>query len=182
MILNVGHVARRKGQMVLAGAFAQIAQRFPEWTLQFAGPDLDGVAMEKIRHLAREKQLESRIQLLGKRDDAPGLMRRAAIYVQPSYVEGLPLALQEAMFHGCAAIASRIGAHEELIHENQTGLLFETGDSTQLAQALEKLMQNRRQREDFGRAAAASIRERKMTTAGMVEQHLELYHAAAKKT
>jgi glycosyltransferase involved in cell wall biosynthesis len=182
VILNVGHVARRKGQMVLAGAFAQIAQRFPEWTLQFAGPDLDGVTMEKIRHLAREKQLESRIQLLGKRDDAPGLMRRAAIYVQPSYVEGLPLALQEAMFHGCAAIASRIGAHEELIHENQTGLLFETGDSTQLAQALEKLMQNRRQREDFGRAAAASIRERKMTTAGMVEQHLELYHAAAKKT
>jgi glycosyltransferase involved in cell wall biosynthesis len=178
VILNVGHVAQRKGQLVLAESFAQIAGRFPEWTLQLAGPDEDGATMEKIRRLIREKNLEGRIQFLGKRDDAPELMRRAAIYVQPSFVEGLPLALQEAMFHGCAVIASRIGAHEELLRENQTGIYFEPGDVAQLARALETMMPDSRQREIFGHAAAASIRERKMTATGMVERHLELYHAA----
>ncbi|MEJ0088404.1 MAG: glycosyltransferase family 4 protein [Limisphaerales bacterium] len=151
VILNVGHVAWRKGQLVLAEAFAQIASRFPEWTLQLAGPDQDRVIMEKICNLIREQQLEGRIKLLGKRDDAPALMRQAAIYVQPSFFEGMPLSLQEAMFHGCAAIASRIGAHEELIHENKTGLLFKPGDVPQLARALEQLISNHQQRETLAR-------------------------------
>ena len=182
VILNVGHLAWRKGQLVLAQAFAQVAGRYPNWTLQLAGPEQDRVTVEKILGLIREQRLGGRIQLLGKRDDAPMLMRQAAVYVQPSFFEGLPLSLQEAMFHGCAAIASRIRAHEELVNEHQTGLLFEPGDIPQLASALEQLMRNREQRENFGRAAAASIRERKMTSEGMVERHLELYRAATGKT
>ncbi len=177
VILNVGHVAQRKGQHILAEAFALVALRFPEWTLQLAGPDQDHVTAEKIRKLMRERQLEGRIQLLGKRDNAPELMRQAVIYVQPSFVEGLPLSLQEAMFHGCAVVASRIAAHEELIFENQTGLLFEAGNIPQLASVLEQLMASRQQCEILGRRAARSIRERKMTVEGMLEQHLELYRS-----
>jgi glycosyltransferase involved in cell wall biosynthesis len=180
VILNVGHVAERKGQHILAAAFAQIAPRFPEWQLQLAGPDHDRVTAEKIRQLAREQQLTGRILLLGKRDDTPALMRQAAVYVQPSFVEGLPLSLQEAMFHSCPVIASQIGAHEELICENKIGRLFEPGNIPQLARALEQLMTDQPQREHLGRNAAASIRERKMTAAGMVEQHLELYHAVTR--
>lgn len=182
VILNVGHLAWRKGQLVLAEAFAKLAEGFPEWTLQLAGPDHDRVTAEKIRSLVRERKLDGRIQLLGKRDDAHKFMRQAALYVQPSFVEGLPLALQEAMFHGCAPIASRIGAHEELIREDQNGLLFEPGNITELARALDQLMRDREQREQFGRAAAASIRERKMTADGMLEQHLKLYYAACGKS
>jgi glycosyltransferase involved in cell wall biosynthesis len=137
--------------------------------------------VEQIRRFAEEQHLEGRIQLLGKRDDAPELMRQAAVYVQPSFVEGLPLALQEAMFHGGAVVASRIKAHEELIRENQTGLLFEPGDIPGLAGALEQLMTNRSQREMFGLAAATSIRERKMTAEGMLEEHLKLYRRAKRK-
>jgi glycosyltransferase involved in cell wall biosynthesis len=182
VILNVGHLAWRKGQLVLAEAFARIAGRFPGWTLQLAGPDHDRVTREKILDLCRKQQLEGRIQLLGKRNDAPALMRQAAIYVQPSFFEGLPLSLQEAMFHGCPVIASRIGAHEELIREQQTGLLFEPGNIPELARALEQLMGNASQRENFGQTAGASILERKMTSEGMVERHLELYHATTGKT
>ena len=182
IILNVGHVAQRKGQHLLAAAFAKIARRFPEWSLQFAGPDHDQITAKAIRTLARESNLEGRIQLLGRRDDTPQLMQQAAIYVQPSYYEGLPLALQEAMFRGCPTIASRIGAHEELICENKTGLLFAAGDIPELAHHLEQLMIDSRKRETLGQAAAASIRERKMTATGMVEQYMKLYHAVCPKT
>jgi glycosyltransferase involved in cell wall biosynthesis len=181
VILNVGHLAWRKGQLVLAEAFAQIAARHPEWILQLAGKDMDGTTRRQILQLAKEGQLENRIQLLGERQDALELMRRAAIYVQPSFEEALGLALQEAMFCGCACVGSRAGGIPELIEAGRTGLLFDSGNVSQLAYALEQLIADASQRKNFGRAAAASIHEKKMTNEGMLEQQLELYHAVSKK-
>jgi glycosyltransferase involved in cell wall biosynthesis len=181
VILNVGHLALRKGQRVLAEAFAQIAARHPDWRLQFAGEDLDGETSRQILKIARAGGLEDRFQLLGQRDDAFALMRRAAIYVQPSFEEALGLALQEAMYCGCGCIGSRVGGIPELIDTGRMGLLSEPGNVAQLAGALEQLIQDRQQRERFGAAAAASIRERNMTVAGMVRHHLEIYEAIAKK-
>jgi glycosyltransferase involved in cell wall biosynthesis len=178
VILNVGHIAWRKGQIVLAEAFAQIAPRHPGWILQLAGYDADGDSVRQIRKLITERGLEGRIFLLGSRADAFDLMQRAAIYVQPSFWEALGLALQEAMLAGCACIGSRAGGIPELIQENKTGLLFEPGNAGQLARALEELIGDEARRNNFGRAAAASIQERGMTAEQMVGRHLELYEAA----
>jgi glycosyltransferase involved in cell wall biosynthesis len=175
VILNVGHIAWRKGQAVLAEAFARIAPRHPDWTLQLAGTDADGVALEQILRITREQHLDGRILLLGERNDALALMQHAAIYVQPSFWEALGLALQEAMSCGCACIGSRVGGIPELVREGETGLLFEPGNVAQLSQALEQLIRDESRRETLGRAAAASIRERGMTVEAMVKQHLELY-------
>jgi len=176
VILNVGHIASwRKGQVVLAEAFAGIAARHPGWKLEFAGHDCGDGSVERIRQIAVASQLSERIVLLGQRDDAMDLMRRSAIYVQPSFEEALGLALQEAMFCGCACIGSRVGGIPELTQEGQTGLLVEPGNVTQLSQALEQLIRDESRRETLGRAAAASIRERGMTVEDMVKQHLELY-------
>lgn len=177
MILNVGHVAWRKGQLVLAEAFARIAERHPGWTLQLAGDHNDRDSVEKIRAFIKNKRLDGRIQLLGERADAPDLMLRAAIYVQSSFWEALGLALQEAMFAGCACIGSRAGGIPELIQENKTGLLFEPGNVEELSCALEQLIENEKRREHFGRAAAASIRERGMTAGQMAGNYLRLYES-----
>lgn len=177
VILNVGHIAWRKGQLVLAEAFARVAARHPEWKLLLAGSDDGGPTLGQIRDLAQRHGLGGRIVLLGERADALQLMRRAAIYVQPSYWEALGLALQEAMFCGCAALGSRAGGIPELIEDGSSGLLFEPGNVTQLAAQLERLIQNPARREQLGRAAAASIRARGMTADGMVARHLELYES-----
>jgi glycosyltransferase involved in cell wall biosynthesis len=182
VILNVGHIAWRKGQLVLAEAFARIAGRYPEWTLQLAGKDLDGISSEPVCRLIKDRRLDGRIQLLGERTDVFELMRRAAIYVQPSFEEALGLALQEAMFCGCACIGSRVGGIPELIREGKTGLLFEPGDVAQLACAIEQFICDETRRNDFGRAAAGSISEMGMTAGGMVRRHLELYEIIAKKS
>ena len=177
MILNVGHIAWRKGQLVLAEAFARIAERHPGWTLQLAGDHNDRDSVEKIHAFIKNKQLDGRIQLLGDRADAPDLMRRAAIYVQPSFWEALGLALQEAMFAGCACIGSRAGGIPELIQENKTGLLFGSGNVEELSRALEQLIENETRRERFGRTAAAFIRERGMTAGQMAGNYLQLYES-----
>jgi glycosyltransferase involved in cell wall biosynthesis len=177
VILNVGHIAWRKGQVVLAEAFAQIAARHPEWTLQLAGQGADEVFTEQICRITREHRLDGRIRVLGKRNDALALMQRAAIYVQPSFWEALGLALQEAMFCGCACIGSRAGGIPELIQDGRTGILVEPGVVAQFSGAIEKLIADETLRGNMGRAAAASIQDRGMTVETMVKRHLELYES-----
>jgi len=176
LILNVGHIAnRRKGQVVLAKAFAAIADRHPEWKLAFAGLDCGDGSVEQIRQVAAAGRLGGRISLLGQRDDVMKLMTGAAIYVQPSFEEALGMALQEAMYCGCACIGSRVGGIPELIQDHHLGLLVEPGSVPQLSEALEQLIRDESRRATLGRAAAASISERGMTVEAMVKQHFELY-------
>jgi len=180
IILNVGHIAWRKGQHVLVAAFARIAARHPEWILQLAGPYTESSILQ-IRDLIEQHRLQNRILLLGARSDTLELMQRAAIYVQPSFWEALGLALQEAMSAGCACVGSRAGGIPELIQHEKNGLLVEPGDVEQLAQALERFIQNQPQREQMGRAAAASIRERGMTAEQMIKHYLELYETVRRR-
>jgi glycosyltransferase involved in cell wall biosynthesis len=177
IVLNVGHIAWRKGQLVLAEAFAQVAPRHPEWKLWLAGDELEPPIADKIRALARAQGLAARIQLLGPRPDALDLMRRAGIYVQPSYFEALGLALQEAMFTGCPAIGTRAGGIPELVEHERTGLLVEPGQPAQMAKALEALMSSAALRAQYGRQSAASIIERGMTAERMVANHVQLYES-----
>jgi glycosyltransferase involved in cell wall biosynthesis len=177
VVLNVGHIAWRKGQLVLVEAFAQLAARHPQWKLLLAGDPTETPIVNKIRDLAKGSGLEGRILLLGERGDAFELMRRAGIYVQPSHEEALGLALQEAMSAGCPGIGSRVGGIPELIEHERTGLLVEPGQPGQLALALETLMSNPQVRETYGRGGAASIVQKGMTAGQMVANHVELYES-----
>ena len=179
IILNVGHIAWRKGQLVLAQAFARLAARYPEWTLQLAGHDGGDGIVNEVRQLENTPGLAGRISLLGERNDAFELMRRAAIYVQPSFWEALGLALQEAMSCGCAVIGSRVGGIPELISDGETGFLTEAGDVEELAEKLDQLITDQPLRQRFGIAAAASIKQRGMTIEAMVARHMELYEKIA---
>lgn len=182
LVLNVGHIAWRKGQIVLAEAFAQVAPRHPEWKLSLAGSSLEADTTEQIRVIARATNLEDRILLPGERTDALDMMKRAGIYVQPSFHEALGLALQEALFMGCPSIGSRAGGIPELVENERTGLLFEPGNFIQLARALEKLMNNPALREKFGKAGAESIVQKGMTADQMCAKHAELYESILKKS
>ncbi len=181
VILNVGHIARRKGQRVLAEAFAQIAPRHPEWKLRLVGHIAEKTEETQIKEIARANNLENRILFAGQRDDAFGLMSAAGIYVQPSFEEALGLALQEAMFCGCPGIGSNVGGIPELIEHQKTGLLVESRNPSQLAQAIELLITNPALRETYGRQAAASILEKGMTADGMLANHIRLYESILSK-
>jgi glycosyltransferase involved in cell wall biosynthesis len=177
LVLCVGHTALRKGQHTLAAAFAKIAGAHPDWKLAVlghAGPDS---CFSQIQEITAAHRLQDRVLLPGSRDDALDWMRRATIYVQPSVFEGLPLALQEAMFCGCACVATKVVGNDELIEHERTGLLVPPLKPDALADTLERLIQDPALRERLGRAAAASVIERGMTAPKMVQQHLALYES-----
>jgi glycosyltransferase involved in cell wall biosynthesis len=180
-ILNVGHVAFRKGQPVLAEAFAQIAANHPDWKLELVGPIAEEAAAERIRTIARANGLERRILLPGSRDDVNVWMSRAGIYVQPSLAEALGLALQEAMFEGCPAIGTRVGGIPELVLHERTGLVVDPGSVAQLARALQTLIHNPVLRENYGRAGAAHILEHGFTREQMAADHIRIYESILKR-
>jgi glycosyltransferase involved in cell wall biosynthesis len=107
--------------------------------------------------------------------DALDHMRRAAIFVQPSFFEGLPLALQEAMLLGCACVGTDIPGNKELIVQGQNGLLVPKGDVAELAQALRRLMDDAELRDRFAARGRESLLQKGMTVQRMAQKHRQLY-------
>ncbi len=175
VILHVGHRATRKGQHVLVRAFAEIAPRHPEWRLHLVGPPGDDAFERELKSVFADRNIEERVKIEGSCGDAAALMQRAAIYVQPSLHEALGLALQEALYHGCAGIGTTAGGIPELIAHEQNGLLVPPADVSAMAGALTRSISEAGLRHRLGSAAPASIVQRGMTAGAMLRAHRALY-------
>src|SRR5438067_695759 len=93
-------------------------------------------------------------------DDLGDLYGRAAVVVCPSYREGLPLCVLEAMAHGRPVVASAVGGIPELVEDGVTGFLVEPGDVAGLRAALERLLADPALRRRMGRVARKRVYER----------------------
>lgn len=175
IVLNLATLAFRKGQHILAEAFARIAGDFPDWQLQLIGYEGEAACVERIRHIAHAKRLTHRIHMPGTTDQPAAAIADAGIYVQPSLLEGLGLSLQEAMFHGRPCIGSEVGGIPELIDHERSGLLVPPGDPAALASALARLMADADERARLAHAARQDILHKHMTRQDMVHAHLEMY-------
>jgi glycosyltransferase involved in cell wall biosynthesis len=149
------------------------------WRLCLVGPAGETSYEEQISATIRRHGLESRVEILRSQPEyeVVARMRRAALYVQPSLEEALGLALQEALFHGCACIGTRIGGIPELIEHERNGLLCTPDDAESVAAALDRLLADAPLRERFARAAQDSIRARGMTAGAMIGHYRELYRS-----
>ena len=96
-IVCVGRLSEEKNQRLLVEAFAEIAQDFPDYTVEFYG---DGPLKETIAQHIEELSMQGKIQLMGRKD----LIKDAACFVLPSNSEGMPNALLEAMALGIPSI------------------------------------------------------------------------------
>jgi len=94
------------------------------------------VATEDIERWRAEGGLE----FLGHRDDMPQLMRECAIVVLPTYREGLPLFLLEAMASSRPIVATDVPGCREVVRPGVNGLLVPTRDGAALAEALKTLL------------------------------------------
>jgi glycosyltransferase involved in cell wall biosynthesis len=174
-ILNVGYISFIKRQDLIVRAFLEISNRHPDWELYFAGHDADDGCRQVIDQMIADSPITDKIHFLGPRTDVSSLMQTCGIYVTASDFEGMPLAPQEAMHHGCPILASDIPAHKELLDSPGSGILFRQNDAGDLAAKLDQLIQDTNLRDTLGRQAKASVVARGMTKAAMLEKHSILY-------
>jgi glycosyltransferase involved in cell wall biosynthesis len=175
IILSVGHIAFRKGQHILAAAFAKIAWAHPQWKLILVGHVGENACRDEIEETISANKLGDRILLQGGRDDAITFMRRASIFAQPSIFEGLGLALQEALFVECACIGTSVGGIPELIDHEVNGLLVNVADVKGLAAGMDRLIRDESLRRGFGAQGRESIIKKGMVAEKMVKAYEQLY-------
>jgi glycosyltransferase involved in cell wall biosynthesis len=114
------------------------------------------------------------VSFAGFRDDMPGVYASLDVLVQPSYREGMPMTILEAMASGVAVVATRVGAAADVIEDGRTGLLVEAGDVDGLVAAVRSLLDDAHGRAAMGAAARSAVAEA-FTVDAMAGRYAEQY-------
>lgn len=154
----VGRLSSEKGHRGLLRAFHAVAQRIPGAHLDLVG---DGPLRREIEALARELGIESAVKFHGALSEAETLARIAAadILVLPSFMEGLPLVIIEAMALGKPVIASGVAGIPELVRNGANGILVPPSHWAALGDAMAALALDAEERRRLGAAANVSVME-----------------------
>lgn len=154
-IVGVGRLHRAKGFDRLLRAFANLADRFPDWDLVIFG---EGPEENRLRDLTGRLNLGDKVRFAGLTEEVGRELSQAHLFALPSRYEGYPNALAEAVSHGLPAIAfTGVSGTSALISDGKTGLLVVPGpdDVACLSEALRRLMSDSDLRAHMGQAARA---------------------------
>lgn len=140
-LLYVGRLHPSKGIEILIHAFSQIVMKHPNVHLDIIG---QGPSLNELLELSKSLGISNKVIFLGEKNKETVLRAYKKSYctIIPSQSEAFGFTVIEAMSVGtCVIGANNTGIKEIILHE-ETGLLFETGNSNDLAQKLEKLLMN----------------------------------------
>lgn len=173
IVLFLGRIERSKGIFDLLDAIAALRAPNPEIRLVCAG---DG-QLEAVKRYVERLAIGDAVDFPGwiGPEEKRSLMSRAAVFVLPSYAEGMPMSLLEAMAAGLPVIATEVGGIPDVVTDGVTGFLFTPGDTAKLEQLLRKLMYDSKLGERVALAAREIIRRR--YSAVQVVAQLELIYA-----
>jgi glycosyltransferase involved in cell wall biosynthesis len=141
LILFVGSLIELKGVLDLVEAMSQVSAQISTVQLALVG---GGYLRERLEDRVRELGLEKRVLFFGLQPsgEIPVWMNAADILVLPSYSEGRPTVVLEAMACETAVVGTDIGGNRELIRSGETGLLAEVGNPLDLAEKLLVLLRD----------------------------------------
>jgi len=141
LVLFVGRLDTAKGIEELLEAFASLASHRPNLRLAFVG---DGPGGDHLRSKTKHLALEDRITLNGACSslEVAHWLAAANVLALPSYNEGYPNVVIEALSCGRPVIATNVGGILELVND-ESGILIAPRDSRALAAAIEKAMDRR---------------------------------------
>ncbi|HEV3111237.1 MAG TPA: glycosyltransferase family 4 protein [Candidatus Binataceae bacterium] len=176
-VASVGALELRKGHTYLLDALAGLQGRYPAIRAFIAGGGSQRAALEEQ---ANRLKLGQSLRFLGSIGDPRTLFWAADIFVQPSMMEGLGVALLEAMACGLPVVASRAGGMVEVIEDRHDGLLVAVADSIALERSIEELAESPALRSSL--AAQARVKaEQDFSLAAMARRTLALYQSSIRR-
>ncbi len=146
LLISVGRFSRVKAYDDLIRAFAIVHQADNETVLALVG---DGVMRQEWEQLAEGLGLSDAVKFFGNRGDVPRLLQASDLYVSSSVVEGMPLAVMEAMWAGLPVIATDVGDLPDMVNP-ACGVLVPARDPQRLADAIINVLSNRQTMKEMG--------------------------------
>lgn len=156
VFIFLGRVGDRKGTFDLIKAFA-IVRKSIDCELWIAG---DG-EIDTAKSLASQSGISDSVTFFGWIDSAKRneLLSESNIYVLPSYNEGQPMSIAEAMSAGLPIISTLIGGIPDQVSEGVEGYLIKPGDIDSLAERMVRLASDNSLREQMGQRATTKFNE-----------------------
>lgn len=155
-VLFVGAMGRLKGERDLLEAMQSVVAHHSQVRLLMLGH-----GAETVTNLCQQNNLSPFIEQLGPvaHEDRHAFFKAADVFVLPSYGEGMPMAVLEAMAAGLPVIATRVGGIPELITDGVEGFLIEAGDQRALAKCLKLLVSDTPLRQQMGAHSRAKAQK-----------------------
>jgi glycosyltransferase involved in cell wall biosynthesis len=173
IIGSVGRLSPEKGFDVLLRALPAL----PEVTVILVG---DGPLRGDLERLAAELEVAERVRMVGWRDDPGPWLPTFDVFVMPSRMEALGLAIIEAMIASRPVVASSVGGIPDVVVDGETGLLVPAADPAAMARGVRDLLADPRRRDRMGKAG----RDRALRRFGlrrMVDRYESLYEELARR-
>jgi glycosyltransferase involved in cell wall biosynthesis len=153
LVITVARLADGKGHLDLLAAARQV----PDAVFVLVG---DGPLRALLESEASNLGVADRVRFLGERQDVPGLLACADLFVLPSLSEGLGVCLLESMAAGVPIVATAIGGIDEVIEASRTGLLVPPATPSAIADAIVRLWGDPLLARTLTAAARETVRER----------------------
>ena len=136
-ILFLGFICKRKGCYDIPKIVERVANEFPDVKFILAGSgDID-----KIKAITPEK-IKRNIFYPGwvRNEEKDKLLRNADLFFLPSYNEGMPMSILDAMGYGLPIVSTNVGGIKKIVHENENGFTCDPGDVMKLSEKILKLL------------------------------------------
>jgi glycosyltransferase involved in cell wall biosynthesis len=142
-----------KGHDYLLDAWSRLSPRFADWQLLVVG---DGPQRARLEARVAQEGLAATVRFVGNQDNVPLWLNSLDLFTLPSFGdEGVPQGIMQAMACGLAVVSTPVGAIEEAVQRDRTGLIVEPRNATALAEALGRLMTDEPLRRAMGEAGRA---------------------------
>ena len=154
-IVSIGELHKNKGfeyGVETINILKNRIQNFSYTIFSFGGDE-----KEKLEKLIKEKNLENFVELKINNENHSGKLKDFDIYFMPSIKEGLPYVLLEAGLNHLPIVASDTGGIDEIVENYKNGFLISLKDINGFELALEKLILDKKLRQDFGKEARKKI-------------------------
>lgn len=144
-VLFLGELGRRKGCYDIPEVIEEVVKDIPDikFILAGAGSTQDETA---IKQLIKEKGIEQNVEFPGwvRGNQKDKLLREADVFYLPSYNEGMPMSILDAMGYGLPIVSTNVGGIPKIVHDGENGFCFEPGNVMEMGKAIENLLENKR--------------------------------------
>lgn len=147
-VLFLGRLGERKGTYDLLQIAPKIIERYPD-ALFYLGGDGD---IKQINKICIEQNIQDNVELIGwvKGKEKEDYFKKCSIYILPSYAEGMPMSVLEAMSYSLATVSTYVGGIPNIITDKVDGLLFKPGDTDAFFDSLDFLFSSDENRKKIG--------------------------------
>lgn len=155
-----GAMVEYKGQHLLLEACGKLKQagKLDNFEILFAGNN-KGPYMQTIDALIKQYDLSKNVKILGRRNDVEKLYEKSDIMFVGSRSEAFGRITVEAMLSGCLLIGANTSGTSEIVKDGVSGLLFEHGNTEDLADKIEYALANKEQMKKLAEAGRDFVRE-----------------------